>query len=395
MVPPICLFWYITRIIQLNGCPSYKHTSHSNIIFSCLHTPTNALDISGTTFPTVFLLQPNMHTNEGQRDGIVPPPLNLCGRYNDGVVPPPPALCVNGRQIPATVPPPSTLCVTKDRQINGIVAPLPTQCAPNKVRQDRLLVPSPPSTLSIKESRSSPNCDHDYEELVSQRNSINEIIAKKVASETIRKEAIASSGAPQCYQNSSLIPIIAMKKVQQPSCFHDYDEPDERGSEKSVHQNKSLQQLSPFKKDNVPFAGRRRALTVAGPRVKRGSVTSSKTEDYEVPVSSYGHPILQRARSATVTESSRKHGQRLHSFQINKAKNKQVAIEMHEHRKQASPVSRSEDSDSSGKEETAGEELQEGDVVSNGTGSRLSEQDTVVCHLFTKTPKQYHAAQIV
>ena len=248
----------------------------------------------------------------------------------------------------------------------------------------------PPQSLSAKQEAVDCNSDHDYEELMSQRNSINEAIANKIQNKTPTGSEGAMTAADSCrqYQNSSLIPIIAKKKEQTLTSQHDYDEPNDVGIRKvpyhngvSIIVNRSLQPFPPWNvsKGQAVFTGRRRALTVAGhgPRVLRGRTSSSKTKDYEVPVSSYGHPVLHRASSAS---ESYKHN-RSQSARVSKPKGDFIE-QNHGRQEQPSLAVKSlygHSSQSIDKEEKQEQPTETRSATPNSTGSSMTIQSTEVC----------------
>lgn len=268
--------------------------------------------------------------------------------------------------------------------IGGQNTPIPEifVLPPNKNDGQSSEVVPPPPLLSLQEpGKSSSSSDHDYEELVSQPNSINveKIVSdKKTTVPIVENGASARSHCPLVKNNS--MPILE-RKEHRPAAHHEYDEPNNFRKKIPDYQNKSMIIVNQNK--NRMRIGR--THTVSGPWIRRAA-PSSKTEDYEVPVMSFGHETRQRASSATTRPF--KHSSPVKT-KLSKAKSLLVETHVQHSNQQASTKN---EGGSLIKDSTA----EAADCMPKSTGSCLFELGTEVCQItymcmfITPNKCQYH-----
>ena len=235
-----------------------------------------------------------------------------------------------------------------------------------KMNGHRGIVPLP--ILLIDGQNPISPTDHDYEELASQRNSINEQHMSIVR--TMSGNGLTPKFTGHRPRNYSM-PII-VKKERRPVVEHDYDEP--ICIRKPVYQNgflvvKHAQSRPKLIRGQSSPAKQSRPVTVLGPK-RGGGVQNSKTKDYEVPVSSAADSVVEEASS---TIANLKPSPPPDSLRRNKAKSMRVAKQGH------SDEAMMYRSGSVGMESRIRDQIQARKCLPNSTGSSPTNQGDVVC----------------
>ena len=245
----------------------------------------------------------------------------------------------------------------------------------------RGIVPLP--VLLINERNPVSPTDHDYEELASQRNSINEqhFNSRPPIFRTMSgNEQLLPPKFGHRARNNSM-PLFP-RKERRPIVDHDYDEPICNLKKTPVYQNgcmakKNAQnkaalllkvQSSPTKRTTRPIA------VVLGPQnQQRGVAQKSKMKDYEVPVPSADQGAERGTSSSSVAtlHASPSLGS-LTTLKLNKAKSMRVTVAAKQGYHGDSKRFRS---GSVGMEWKIRDQLH----ARKSTGSNFSDQDDVVC----------------
>ncbi len=230
--------------------------------------------------------------------------------------------------------------------------------------------------------------DHDYEELASQRNSINEqhLNSRPPIIRTMSgNEQLMSPRFGHRARNNSM-PLFP-RKDRRPIIDHDYDEPICSPKKTPVYQNgcmakKNAQNKAAMllKAQSSPVAKRTRPIAVGlGPQNQQRGVTqklTSKTKDYEVPIPSADQAVEHSSSVATLHASPSLGS--LTTLRLNKAKSMRVTVSAakqgyHNDTKRFR-------SGSVGMEWRIRDQLR----ARKSTGSSFSDQDDMVCQLFGK-----------
>ena len=242
------------------------------------------------------------------------------------------------------------------------------------------IVPLP--VLLIYEWNPVSPTDHDYEELTSQRNSINEqhLNTRPPITRTMSgNEQLIPKFGHRARNNS--MPLFP-RKERRPIIDHEYDEPicnlkktpTFQGYQNGCMAKKNAQNKAALllKSQSSPAKRSRPITFVVGPQNQRGTVSkNSKTKDYEVPVSSADQAV-ERARansSAAILQPSPS----LSSLRLNKAKTTCAAKQGHQNKVMMYR------SGSVGMESSIRAQLKARKCSPNGTGSSSSDQDDAVC----------------
>ena len=166
-------------------------------------------------------------------------------------------------------------------------------------------VPPPPPVVSTKGQDDGSNSSQNYMQMASSS------LLQSNNTQTNRTTEIdngASAHPRIIVQNADTrtTPTVATVTEQhRPACYNDYDEPRRRPRNASMYQNGFLMANRRSARDGKsrhPQPMRSRASTVAGGQVSR-AVPTSRTKDYEVPISNLTHGPLKRALSATTSNS--------------------------------------------------------------------------------------------
>ena len=238
-----------------------------------------------------------------------------------------------------------------------------------KVNSHRGMVPLP--VLLIDGRNPVSPTDHDYEELASQRNSINEqhLNSKPPIFRTMSgNEQLMPPRFGHRARNNSM-PLFP-RRERRPIVDHDYDEPICNLKKTPVYQNgcmakKNAQNKAALllKAQSSPAKRNRPIAVVLGPQGQRRGV--AKTKDYEVPIPS----AVEGARNSSSSVSTLHASPSLGSLRLNKAKSMRVAKQgYHDEAKRRR-------SGSVGMESRIRAQLQ----ARKSTGSNFSEEDHVVC----------------
>ena len=260
-------------------------------------------------------------------------------------------------------------------QGNGNASSSNTALIIPKMNGHRGIVPLP--VLLIDERNPVSPTDHDYEELTSQRNSINE--HQNTRSPIIRtmsgNEQLIPKFGHRARNNS--MPLFP-RKERRPVIDHDYDEPICNLKKTPIYQNgcmakKNAQNKAALlhKSQSSPAKRSRPITFVVGPQSRRGAAKNSKTKDYEVPVSSADQAV-ERARansSAAILQPSPS----LSSLRLNKVKSTLAAKQGHHDKVMMYR------SGSVGMESSIRAQLKARKCSLNSTGSSSSDQNDVVC----------------
>ena len=168
----------------------------------------------------------------------------------------------------------------------------------------------PPPVLSSKGSDDGSNSSQGYMQMASF---IHHPSSNQLGS--ISKNADLDNGAraqPRVIVENaatSQSPPNAAKGRDRPTHYNDYDEPTPHRKKESavlMYQNgfmKANRRSARASRGHHPQPMRSRASTVAGPQIRR-AVPSSKTKDYEVPVSNLSQASLKRALSVNTSTLS-------------------------------------------------------------------------------------------
>lgn len=233
------------------------------------------------------------------------------------------------------------------------------------------MVPLP--VLLIDERNPVSPTDHDYEELASQRNSINEqhLNSRPPIFRTMSgNEQLMPKFGYRARNNS--MPLFPRKECR-PVIDHDYDEPICNLKKTPVYQNgcmakKNAQNKAALllKVQSSQVKQNRPIAVVVGPQSQqRGVAQTSKTKDYEVPIPSADLAVERASSSVATLHASPSLG----SLRLNKAKSMRVAKQgYHDETKRFR-------SGSVGMEWRIRDQLR----ARKSTGSSFSDQDDVVC----------------
>lgn len=290
---------------------------------------------------------------------------------------------------------------TTDNQLKGCTPPKQTRSSPptqlqgqangkpttsntaffvSKTNGHRGIVPLP--ILLVDERNPVSPTDHDYEELASQRNSINEQHLNRrppIVRTMSGNEQLMPPRMGHRARNNSM-PLFP-RRERRLIVDHDYDEPICNLKKTPVYQNGCMAKINAQKKaalllkaqsQSSPAKQNRPIAVIVGPQTQQrggGAVPQkAKTKDYEVPVPSADQAV-DRARSSSTSVATLHASPSLGSLRLNKAKSMRVTKQgYHDDTKRFR-------SGSVGMESRIRDQLR----ARKSTGSSFSDQDDVVC----------------